>query len=281
MTDGARAVRRASARPSCRRAATLFLSNGYQGTSVDQIAASAEVSKQTVYKHFGDKQELLLAIVNDALDSTVTPFLDRIAALADTTDLEADLTALAGDYLRAVLQEPVVQLRRLVVGEANRVPALAQLYYEQAPARTLAAFADCFGTAARSRPACTCPEPSLAAEHFAFLIVGRCIDQALFCGGPQVLAGIDVDRTSARACRCFSPAIGRSLRRMAIGSRRGRRGRPARRCASARRIRVADDDGSAVVDEHPRRGAADVDLPDPRQRGHRRREQRNRLAASR
>src|SRR6478735_222647 len=84
----------------------LFLSSGYQGTSVDQIAASAEVSKQTVYKHFGDKQELLLAIVNDALDSTVTPFLDRIAQLADTNDLEADLNALAGEYLRAVLAEP-------------------------------------------------------------------------------------------------------------------------------------------------------------------------------
>ena len=80
------------------------------------------MSKQTVYKHFGDKQELLLAIVNDALDSTVTPFLDRIAQLADTNDLEADLNALAGEYLRAVLAEPVVQLRRLVVGEANRCP---------------------------------------------------------------------------------------------------------------------------------------------------------------
>ena len=42
----------------------LFLSHGYQGTSVDQIAATAEVSKQTVYKHFGDKHELLLAIVD-------------------------------------------------------------------------------------------------------------------------------------------------------------------------------------------------------------------------
>ncbi len=136
----------------------LFLSNGYQGTSVDQIAASAEVSKQTVYKHFGDKQELLLAIVTTALESTVTPFLGRIAALADTTDLEMDLTALAGDYLRAVLQEPVVQLRRLVVGEANRVPALAQLYYEQAPARTLAAFADCFGRL-HDRGYCMCPNP--------------------------------------------------------------------------------------------------------------------------
>ena len=170
----------------------LFLTNGYQGTSVDQIAASAEVSKQTVYKHFGDKQELLLAIVNNALESTVAPFLERIRALADTADLEADLTALAADYLRAVLQEPVVQLRRLVVGEANRVPELAQLYYDQAPARTLAAFADCF-SALHDRGLLHVPEPAVAAEHFAFLIVGRCIDQALFYGGPQVLAGIDVD----------------------------------------------------------------------------------------
>ena len=56
---------------------TLFLGNGYQGTSMDQVAATAEVSKQTVYKHFGDKQELLLAIVNDALEATVTPFLSK------------------------------------------------------------------------------------------------------------------------------------------------------------------------------------------------------------
>lgn len=171
----------------------LFLGNGYQGTSVDQIAASAEVSKQTVYKHFGDKQELLLAIVNEALASTVTPFLDRIARLADTDDLEADLTALAGDYLRAMLAEPVVQLRRLVIGEANRVPALAKLYYEQAPSRALSAFAQCMGLL-HDRGLLAMPEPDVAAEHFAFLVVGRCIDQALFCGGPQVLAGLDVDR---------------------------------------------------------------------------------------
>ena len=110
----------------------LFLSNGYQGTSVDQIAASAEVSKQTVYKHFGDKHELLLAIVNNALEGTVTPFLERIRALAATADIEADLTALAADYLRAVLQEvailgPIVAALWLV-----RVKALAGLAPEMA-----------------------------------------------------------------------------------------------------------------------------------------------------
>jgi TetR/AcrR family transcriptional regulator, mexJK operon transcriptional repressor len=171
----------------------LFLSNGYQGTSVDQIAASAEVSKQTVYKHFGDKHELLLSIVNEALEDTVTPFLDRIGALAHAADLEAEMLALAADYLRAVLQEPVVQLRRLVVGEANRVPELAELYYTQAPARTLTAFADCFATL-HQRGLLHVREPAIAAEHFAFLIIGRSIDQALFYGGPQVLHAFDIDR---------------------------------------------------------------------------------------
>jgi TetR/AcrR family transcriptional regulator, mexJK operon transcriptional repressor len=185
----------------------LFLGNGYQGTSVDQIAASAEVSKQTVYKHFGDKHELLLAIVNDALESSVTPVLERIHALADTADLEGDLTALAADYLRAVLQEPVVQLRRLVVGEANRVPELAQLYYDKAPARTLAAFAEAFSTL-HDRGLLRVPEPSVAAEHFAFLVVGRSIDQALFNGGPQVLDGIDVDAYVRSAVQVFLAGYG-------------------------------------------------------------------------
>jgi TetR/AcrR family transcriptional regulator, mexJK operon transcriptional repressor len=180
----------------------LFLANGYQGTSVDQIAASAEVSKQTVYKHFGDKHELLLAIVDETLDSSVTPVLERIAQLADTDDLEADLISLAGEYLRAVLAEPVVQLRRLVVGEANRVPALAQLYYDRAPARALSTFADCMERL-HTRGLLSVPEPAVAAEHFAFLIVGRCIDQALFCGGPQVLAEMDVDRHIRAAVALF------------------------------------------------------------------------------
>jgi TetR/AcrR family transcriptional regulator, mexJK operon transcriptional repressor len=168
----------------------LFLTNGYQGTSVDQIAARAEVSKQTVYKHFGDKRELLFAIVNDVLDSTVDRFRNRIAALSETTDLDAALVELADGYLRAMLQEPVVQLRRLVIGEANRLPELARMYYERAPTRTLAALAECFAQL-HDRGLLIAPDPALAADHFAFLIVGRPIDQALFHGGPDVLDEID------------------------------------------------------------------------------------------
>jgi len=170
----------------------LFLSNGYQGTSMDQVAATAAVSKQTVYKHFGEKRELLFAIVTDALDSAAGSVREHILALADSTDLDADLATLAGDYLRVVMQEPVVQLRRLVIGEANRLPELARLYYEHAPLRTLGLLAEAI-TALHDRGLLNAPEPSLAAEHFAFLIVGRPIDQALFDGAPAVLDRVDVD----------------------------------------------------------------------------------------
>ena len=169
----------------------LFLTYGYQGTSMDQVAARAAVSKQTVYKHFGDKRELLFAIVTDAVDATVAAMRERIAGLAESSDLEAALIALAEDYLHAVLAEPVVQLRRLVIGEANRLPELAELFYQHAPVPTLAALAESFERL-HARGLLYVPDSAVAADHFAFLIVGRAIDQALFHGGPHVLATMDV-----------------------------------------------------------------------------------------
>ena len=47
-------------------AATVFLQKGYLGTSMDEVAALASVSKQTVYKHFSDKERLFAEIVDKA-----------------------------------------------------------------------------------------------------------------------------------------------------------------------------------------------------------------------
>jgi TetR/AcrR family transcriptional repressor of mexJK operon len=186
-------------------AQSLFLTNGYRGTSVDQIAAGAGVSKQTVYQHIGDKHELLVAIVNETLGDTMTPILDRIAALADTADIATDLADLARDYISAVLQDPVVQLRRLVIGEANRVPELAQAYYEQAQGRSLNAFTEAFARL-RDRSLLAIDEPALAAEHFAFLVIGRCVDQALFLGAESVRTDVDVVALAERGLDVFLSA---------------------------------------------------------------------------
>jgi TetR/AcrR family transcriptional regulator, mexJK operon transcriptional repressor len=185
----------------------LFLEHGYRGTSVDQIAAAAAVSKQTVYKHFGDKRELLMAIVGSVVDRAVSPFTERVAAVGDSDDVRTDLVALAIAYLHSVLAEPVVQLRRLVVAEAARVPELAALYYERAPAVTLTALAQLFARLA-DRGVLVIDDTRLAAEHFAFLVVGRSIDKALFFGGPQTLAETDVDEHARAGVAVFLASYG-------------------------------------------------------------------------
>lgn len=189
-------------------ARTLFLRQGYQGTSMDEIAALAAVSKQTVYKNFADKQQLCTEIVLGTLDQVSAPFLDRVAALAATGDLAADLRSLARDYLASVLRPEVLRLRRLIIGEAHHLTELARTYYDAAPERTLAGLADCFAALAE-RGLLTVPDPALAAGHFAFLVLGRSLDRALFHGDDATGTPAERDRLADAAVTVFLAAYGR------------------------------------------------------------------------
>ena len=46
----------------------MFVRHGYLGATTDEVAARAAVSKQTLYKHFADKQHLFAEVI---LDTTV------------------------------------------------------------------------------------------------------------------------------------------------------------------------------------------------------------------
>jgi TetR/AcrR family transcriptional repressor of mexJK operon len=164
-------------------ATTLFLRHGYLGTSMDQIAAFAAVSKPTVYKFFPDKEQLFSAIVLETLDRAGAPFLAELSRLAETRSgqLADDLRDLARRYIATVTQPGVLQLRRLVIGASHQLPALASAYYERAPEQTLRTLAECFRRLA-DRGLLRAPDPDQAAAHFAFLVLGRALDKSLFCG---------------------------------------------------------------------------------------------------
>jgi TetR/AcrR family transcriptional repressor of mexJK operon len=162
-------------------ATALFLQHGYLGTSMDQIAASAAVSKPTVYKFFRDKERLFSEIVLGTLDRAGDPFRAELASLGATDDLVADLRSLARRYLATVTQPVVLQLRRLVIGASHQLPALAEAYYEHAPEQTMHALADCFRQLA-DRGLLRTGDPLVVAYHFAFLVLGRALDKSMFCG---------------------------------------------------------------------------------------------------
>src|SRR3954463_11314429 len=147
-------------------ATTVFLRNGYVGASMDEVAALAAVSKQTVYKHFADKESLFSEIVTGTVDAAGDRGPASVLERADSGDVEADLRALARRQLALVMQPRVLQLRRLVIGEVGRFPELGRTFYERGPGRTMEALAAAFTRLAQAgAPKLRDPPPAGGALH--------------------------------------------------------------------------------------------------------------------
>jgi TetR/AcrR family transcriptional regulator, mexJK operon transcriptional repressor len=188
-------------------ATTAFVSNGYLGTSMDEIAARASVSKQTVYKHFADKKSLFTEIVNNTVNEVSDPVVNEVVGLKDSGDLEADLRDLAGRLLARVMQPQLLQLRRLVIGEADRFPELGRTFYERGPGRTIEALAAAFERLA-DRGLLLLDDPLLAAAHFNWLIMSIPLNRAMFFGDDEPPVPADFQRYADTGVRVFLAAYG-------------------------------------------------------------------------
>jgi TetR/AcrR family transcriptional repressor of mexJK operon len=189
-------------------AASLFLRKGYLGTSMDEIAALAAVSKQTVYKHFADKERVFTEIVVAAVDEASDRVHAEVLELADSGDVAADLRDLARRQLEMVMQPRLLQLRRLVIGEAGRFPDLGRTFDERGPARTVSALADAFERLAARGVLNVDGDPLVAAQHFNWLIMSIPLNEAMFLGDDEPSAA-DLDRYAHTGVRAFLAAYGR------------------------------------------------------------------------
>ncbi len=80
----------------------LFVLNGVERTSMDAVAARAEVSKRTVYDYYGDKRRLLLGVIEaagesllDSLRQAIADHLSDPVPIRDPAELERRLEAFA------------------------------------------------------------------------------------------------------------------------------------------------------------------------------------------
>jgi AcrR family transcriptional regulator len=104
-----------------------FLEHGYRRASIDRIAAAVRVSKATIYRQFGNKENLLRYIVQrDIFEASQRPFTQ----VPVSDEPEAALAALAREALDRHLEPANLRMHRLLVVEADFLPDLAQLFYE-------------------------------------------------------------------------------------------------------------------------------------------------------
>jgi TetR/AcrR family transcriptional regulator, mexJK operon transcriptional repressor len=203
-------------------ATTAFLERGYAGTSMDQIAAAASVSKQTVYKQFSDKEQLFTAIILDTMGRANDELVrGATLALEDSDDVETDLIELAHQLISSIWQPEVLRLRRLVIGEADRFPQLGLAYWERGFRAGVDALAASIAVLAE-RGRLVVHDPRLAAQHLAGLVLWVPLNRVMFAGGTNRPPTAELQHIATTGVRVFLRAYGTS-------GAQGRQASPARR----------------------------------------------------
>lgn len=187
---------RAAAREAAR---DLFLTQGYAGTTMEQIAEHAGLTKRTLYNNYPDKESLFLEIVAEVIS-----FADDFArALREEfqsgigerrftkANLHGTLHELGARLALRILRPEVVALRRLLIGEARGFPSIGRDYFDRAPAQVMDVLSWGFSELTRLK-LLRAKDSARAAAQFAYLVAGEPLDRAMLTGIVPKRAALEV-----------------------------------------------------------------------------------------
>ncbi|WP_205910811.1 TetR/AcrR family transcriptional regulator [Paroceanicella profunda] len=142
LEDGSASTDTAKRRQILNGAAEMFLAQGFDATSMGQIAKHAGVSKGTLYVYFDSKETLFSAMVACHKERTAEQWL---LPDPECTDVEATLLELSCNHIERLTDPKHVKLVRMVIAASERFPVVGQRFYEAGPAlgaRRLAGWLD-------------------------------------------------------------------------------------------------------------------------------------------
>ncbi len=114
-------------------AVALFTENGFVATSVDDIATAAGVSKQTVYSHYGSKENLFaLAVSSKCKSSGMDPDM-----LDPAIPPQVLLPEMARNFTKLLLSRESMRVYSVCAASTETHPELGQLFYQHGPLHTV------------------------------------------------------------------------------------------------------------------------------------------------
>ncbi len=111
-------------------ARNVFLSDGFEGASVDDIAKAAGVSKATLYSYFPDKRFLFMQVAKTECARQADHAIETINMDAPVRQVLHDI---AIEMLEFVTSQFGKRIFRICVGESDRFPELGREFYESGP----------------------------------------------------------------------------------------------------------------------------------------------------
>ncbi|KXF83069.1 TetR/AcrR family transcriptional regulator [Enterovibrio coralii] len=156
-------------------ASSLFSKQGY-GISMDAIAECANVSKQTVYAHFSNKDQLF-----------ETCIVEKCKSAGIDWDLEKDhrkpdvvLKEYGWQFQNLVLGEDAINMFQNIVRQADSHPEIAGIYLDQGPTRNVLLLSGYLKLLVKSGDLPHCKDTEQAAMQLLLMLHGRSVYWAYF-----------------------------------------------------------------------------------------------------
>jgi TetR/AcrR family transcriptional repressor of mexJK operon len=185
----------------------LFPLRGFDGVSMDAIAAEAGVSKLTVYSHFSDKDTLFSETVRAKCEEQLPEAVFRTEP--GRGPIREQLRAIAAGFHSLILSTESVAFYRMMAAQGESSGKLGELFYQVGPRRILDAF-EAFLISANHAGSLNVPDPKRAAGHFFCLIKGEAHMRQLIgcalCGGDGESEGdAHIDSVLDLFLRAYAP----------------------------------------------------------------------------
>jgi len=151
----------------------IFAKFGYTAATMDAIAAEAGLTKPTLYQYFSSKDELFRQIILAPREVMLLTIND-----SRTNCHVAQLHEFSWAYTKTVMRKDFLSLARLVIGDAQRNPDLANAYQINGPDRVLEGLVN-FITKQATLGKLVIEDAEMAAEDFWGLILSAPRNRAL------------------------------------------------------------------------------------------------------
>lgn len=144
----------------------MFTQHGFDGASMDQIAAEAGVSKLTVYSHFGDKDSLFAEAVKSHCELALPSSLFEPSP---ATPLRERLMTIARAFFGMISTPDAVAGHRMLSSPQMAASPLTRIFWEAGPMRVQADFAALLDRRVAAGELAIADVPRAASQFFTLL----------------------------------------------------------------------------------------------------------------
>ncbi len=184
-------------------ARTVFLRDGFEGASVDDIAREAGVSKATLYSYFPDKRLLFMEVAKAECRRQAA---EAVAHIDESQPPATVLTLAARHITNFVLSDFGKRVFRICVAESDRFPELGHEFYHSGPLMVREHLSNYLRKAVE-RGQLRIDDIDFAADQFAELCKADIHNRMIF-GLSTCCAPRDVERTITGAVDMFMARYG-------------------------------------------------------------------------